>query len=564
MVPQKERELSLESGRLNMNEQAEESGAMIDEKLLEAWKQEQRFFHLRGLARFLIWLVAMVLVDLVVDWQIFFRSRWEAPGTLLLILNIAILAWVLWREWWRHLKPFDSLRVALEVENKHPELRSVLVSFTQFKDFDAEEAQASPALLEAMRLQAISLTRPLDFREVVDFRQLKSLALVSLASIAIFMAIGFEWQEQMGLLFKRMLGEQLEYPTETRILSTTGDMTIKSGDTVTISTKVEGLIPEKGHLFVRFESGEEKSLEKPVAGNVYTWEIPSVSERFSYYVETGDDRSDDFTISVSPTPEITDTSIVLSYPEYLDQNDSTADSLNLSVPQGTRIKWTLKCQPAIRALKVTLGEDELDANVSADGTEAVFEMVAEEPVKYSFQWTEKKYGFEYDDIQHLVRVVPDRVPDIELVEPLGNGVATVDKVLQLVANATDDHQLGEATLLYSINGGEEKRIAMGKLSGTQKEIRYSWPLNEKLTGDEKLKPTDKVTFSIEVSDMAPPLGSHINISTTRRLTILSEEGYLAWFKSELEAQREIIVKARDSERRATTEVSKLKAEEKKE
>jgi hypothetical protein len=281
-------------------------------------------------------------------------------------------------------------------------------------------------------------------------------------------------------------------------------------------------------------------------------------------VETGDDRSYDFTISVSPTPEITDTSIVLSYPEYLDQNDSTADSLNLSVPQGTRIKWTLKCQPAIRALKVTLGEDELDANVSADGTEAVFEMVAEEPVKYSFQWTEKKYGFEYDDIQHLVRVVPDRVPDIELVEPLGNGVATVDKVLQLVANATDDHQLGEATLLYSINGGEEKRIAMGKLSGTQKEIRYSWPLNEKLTGDEKLKPTDKVTFSIEVSDMAPPLGSHINISTTRRLTILSEEGYLAWFKSELEAQREIIVKARDSERRATTEVSKLKAEEKKE
>jgi hypothetical protein len=547
-----------------MNEQAEESGAMIDEKLLEAWKQEQRFFHLRGLARFLIWLVAMVLVDLVVDWQIFFRARWEAPGTLLLILNIAVLAWVLWREWLRHLKPFDSLRVALEVENKHPELRSVLVSFTQFKDFDAEEAQASPALLEAMRLQAISLTRPLDFREVVDFRQLKSLALVSLASIVIFMAIGFEWQEQMGLLFKRMLGEQLEYPTETRILSTTGDMTIKSGDTVTISTKVEGLIPGKGHLFVRFESGEEKSLEKLVAGNVYTWEIPSVSERFSYYVETGDDRSDDFTISVSPTPEITDTSIVLSYPEYLDQNDSTADSFNLSVPQGTRIKWTLKCQPAIRALKVTLGEDELNADISADGTEAVFEMAAEEPVKYSFQWTEKKYGFEYDDIQHLVRVVPDRVPDIELVEPLGNGVATVDKVLQLVANATDDHQLGEATLLYSINGGEEKRIAIGKLSGTQKEIRYSWSLNEKLTGDEKLKPTDKVTFSIEVSDMAPPLGSHINISTTRRLTILSEEGYLAWFKSELEAQREIIVKARDSERRATTEVSKLKAEEKKE
>ena len=458
-----------------MNEQAEESGAMIDEKLLEAWKQEQRFFHLRGLARFLIWLVAMVLVDFVIDWQIFFRSRWEAPGVLLLILNLAILSWVLWREWLRHLKPFDSLRVALEVENKHPELRSVLVSFTQLKDFDAKEAQASPALLEAMRKQAISLTRPLDFREVVDFRQLKSIALVSLASIAIFMAISFEWQEQMGLLFKRMLGENLEYPTETRIVSTTGDKTIKSGDTVTISTRVEGLIPAKGSLIVRFESGEEKSLEKPVDGTNYSWELPSISERLSYYVEIGDDRSDDFTISVSPTPEITGTSILLSYPEYLDQNDSSTDSLNLSVPQGTRIKWRLQCQPAIRALKVTWGEDELDANISVSGTEAVFEVTADQTAKYSFQWTEKKYGFEYDDIQHLVRVVPDRVPDLELLEPLGNGVATVDKVLQLVAKATDDHQLADATLLYSINGGEEKRIAMGKLSGTQKGFVIAGP-----------------------------------------------------------------------------------------
>ncbi|MFP6854985.1 MAG: hypothetical protein VB980_04315, partial [Opitutales bacterium] len=128
-------------------------------------------------------MVAMIRVDLVVDWQIFFRSRWEAPGILLLTLNVLILLWVLRREWFRHLKPFDSLRVALEVEKKHPELRSVLVSFTQFKDFNAKEGQASPALLQAMRNQAISLTRPLDFNEVVDFGQLKRLALVSLTSV---------------------------------------------------------------------------------------------------------------------------------------------------------------------------------------------------------------------------------------------------------------------------------------------------------------------------------------------------------------------------------------------
>ncbi|SVE59361.1 uncharacterized protein METZ01_LOCUS512215, partial [marine metagenome] len=200
-----------------MSKQPTDASAMIEDKLLQAWRQEQRFFHLRGLCRFLIWLVAMVLVDFVVDWQIFFRSRWETPGILLLGLNGLVLLWVLWREWYRHLEPYDALRVALEVEKKHPELRSVLVSFTQFKDFKVDKTQASPELLEAMRKQAITLTRPLDFREVVDFGQLKRLAIVSLASIAFFLAISVQWEDHMRLLFQRLMGENVEYPTETMI-----------------------------------------------------------------------------------------------------------------------------------------------------------------------------------------------------------------------------------------------------------------------------------------------------------------------------------------------------------
>ncbi len=550
-----------------MSKQMEESGASsIDEKLFQAWREEQRFFHLRGLARFLIWVVVMVLVDFVIDWQIFFRSRWETPGVLLLIVNVAVLIWVLQREWLRHLKPFDSLRVALEVENKHPELRSVLVSFTQLQDFDTEKEKASPALLEAMRKQAISLTRPLDFREVVDFGQLKKLVLVSLASIGVFLAISFEWKEHMQLLFKRLLGENLEYPTATTILSVESEKTIKAGSPVEVIVKVKGEIPKKGILFVRSKNDEDwQPLEMPGGTtNSFVREIPEVFETLDYYVKIGDDVSEEFTVAVSPTPEITNARISLTYPDYLDRNDSSEEALNFAVPEGTRIKWTLQCHPPIRALEVTLGEEKLDANVSENGKEAVFEAVAEDTFKYTFHWTEKDHGFEYPDIQRLVRVIPDRIPDVELVEPSSNGVATVEKVLQLVARATDDHQLGEATLLYSINGSEEKRISMEKLSGTQKDIRYRWPLNEKLGEEEKLKPGDKVTFLIEVSDRMPPLGSHINLSATRRLTIMSKEQYLAWFKSELDAQREIIVKARDSEKRATTEVSKLKVEEKKE
>jgi len=114
--------------------QQSEDSLSIEEKLRQAWKQEQRFFHIRGLSRLLIWAIALLLIDLLVDWQIFFRSRLSGPTILLLIVNVGILAWIAWHEWLRFLKRYDPLRVSLEVESKHPELLSVLVSYTLLEE----------------------------------------------------------------------------------------------------------------------------------------------------------------------------------------------------------------------------------------------------------------------------------------------------------------------------------------------------------------------------------------------------------------------------------------------
>ena len=184
----------------------------------------------------------------------------------------------------------------------------------------------------------------------------------------------------------------------------------------------------------------------------------------------------------------------------------------------------------------------------------------------------KENGFEYVDIKNLVRVVPDQLPDVELVEPFRDGKATVNKVLDLKFRATDDHQLGDATLVYSIidsktaapgaenNASLETRVSLGQLSGTQKEHSHRWILNENGT----LTPGFKVYFRIEVADRKPPMGSRFNSSIKRRLDILTDEQYLIWFENELAAQREIIAKARKAEEKATTEIGKLKVEEKKE
>lgn len=550
-------------GEAMSDERTEADASSIEGKLRQAWRQEQRFYHLRGLSRFLIWAVTLVLLDFAIDTQILFPARISgAPQQILAFAGAAILFWVLWRDWFRYLKPYDPVRVSLEVEGKHPELRSVLVSFIQFRDKDADAVQASPALLEAMRNQAFSLTRPLDFREVVDFRQLRNLFLVATAFVLTFGAVSYNWSDHVRSLFLRMTGNEAPYPTNTAVVSVTGNLTVKAGNPAKIRVKVSGIIPDEGELLVRPESGggwQELVLSRDKDAFVHT--LSAVTEKLTYYAKVGDAVSEQFEITVSPRPQVETARITLAYPEYLGKDgadEASGESLNLSVLAGTSVKWELKCSPPLRTLTVESdAREDFNATLDETGTVATFEMEANATFKYSFRWIEKEHGFEYDDLQRVVRVTPDRIPEVKLVEPAADGVATPNMVVNLLARATDDHSLNQAILVYSVSG-EEKRLVLGDLGVTSKNIRHDWKLSDDLP---ELKPGDVLTFAIEVSDNLPPLGSHINVSATRKLAILSQEDYLNWFEQQYDAQVEAIVKARDLEKKARAEVSKLKAEE---
>ena len=151
----------------------------IEQQLRDTWKSERRFCHLRGVCRCVIWLGLLLLLGLIVDWGLLFKTRLPAAFSVLLgIGGLATMAWVLWRDWIRHLRPYNAKRVAVEVEGNHPELMSSLVSYTEL-DAMASQSQASPELLEAMRDFAVRKSRQLKFSDIIDFSQLKMLAAYS-------------------------------------------------------------------------------------------------------------------------------------------------------------------------------------------------------------------------------------------------------------------------------------------------------------------------------------------------------------------------------------------------
>ena len=136
---------------------AEGHDISIEKQLKQAHQQERRWYNIRGISRVIVWLIALLAVDFIIDWGLFAKTGMSGGiGIFLLLVNLGVLGWVLWHEWLRHIKSYDAVTTALDVEKRHPGLTSLLVSYMQLKDGpSSDQENVSQDLINAMRDQAI-------------------------------------------------------------------------------------------------------------------------------------------------------------------------------------------------------------------------------------------------------------------------------------------------------------------------------------------------------------------------------------------------------------------------
>ena len=547
---------------------AQASESSIEDKLFRAWQEQRRYIHLRGAGRLLVWLLALLLADFVIDWFILRGKAGGGFGLLLLLVNIAVLAWVAWHEWLRHLKPYDPLITALDVESRHPQLTSLLVSYTQLKGQADGQPNVSAELVGAMREQAVELAKPVNFREIVDFGQLRNLFFVMGGVVLFFLVISINWRGHFGTLFQRLAGVDAEYPTETQVTGGSGDLVVRFGDPATVSaTAAAGVIPEAGQVFTRPAGDGDASwkalpLKKDDSGAGYSRQLEDLTADLEYYVRVGDDDGEIYTIDVIPSPRVVGSKIKLDYPSYMAREPGETDQLTFEAPEGTSLTWTLGCEPAVENLEVITGHgEEVEVELADGGHSARFSMVAGRPINYTFRWTEagSGKGFQYGDVQHSVRIISDALPEVELLKPGTDNLATVKKKVQLHVRAADDNGLGEASLVYIVDGSAETRKPIHDFRGAASgEFELTWEIAEDIP---ELKPGMQIVYSVEVRDLYPVESAHLRRSVNRKISIVDPERYLQWYRSELAAQQDEIKKARQAEVAASTQVKQLREQE---
>lgn len=556
----------------------------IDDKLKEAWSKEQSFINTRGIFRSLIWIISLIITSFIIDILIWKGiGDGNSHGLWLSIINLIVIGIILKKEWLDHRKKYDPVRTALQVESKNPGLSSILITYTELS-LDSSKTNTSPEIIEAIKEKANEKTESIDFQEIVSWGQIKKILIVCGSIILLFAGMSIKWNQQVGILFQRLAGVDTNYPTETniekiliddQIINIGESFKVKSGGSLNIKIITSGVTVSSAQLYSRIKGTEEwnsnpyqmDAMSNDKLNYERRWE--DITEDQEFYVKANDDKSQPFEIQVIKQPSYT-YQVERVFPSYINQKPETLEELNMDAPQGTELKWTITSSSKVKAMEVRIGEEEkLNAEISDDGKTITFSKKADKAFNYSFLWTEGQSGkdFQYVDVQNSIKVIEDTLPEIQLISPSSDGLATTKKNLNLNFKGTDDYGLGKAHLIYSVKRDEAK--SDGESEIVRKEIHnfegnssgshtFSWKVADDI---DELKAGDQISYQVEVQDLFPGEKKHIRQSATRKISIVTPERYLQWYRSELASQQDEIKRARDSEETASTEVKQLKQQE---
>ena len=509
------------------NQTAGDPGAALDRRLRRLWRDRTALLTLRGLCWLLAAASVLVLVDLLLDWLL------DLPGSLrvgLAVLNLALLGYLLHARLWRHLARYDDSALALRVERAWPDLKGLLISCVQFRHEQSAPPGVSVALMKSAGRQAAIRAETIDFRGLRRVSHMSRMAtLAALAVLALGLAAA--WRPEFFVVFAgRMIDPMSDaaYPTRTSIEVLSGDVVVRFSKPVTLEARAGGEIPGQGQLFLRLGGGRWESVALAAEdGAAFRYVLPRATQDSEYYFHLGDAVSPRHRVHVERPPQLVEGRVHLGYPPYTHLQPQEVATLNVKVPEGTRLAWRLHLDRPVQSAELRVeGDEPVSMHLSADGCEAAAQLPAEASRSYLVTLHWKLQDRVYTEIspKHYVQVVPDSDPRVGMLRPAEDVQATLKKTVTISYWAEDDYGLADATIIYSINDGGELRYPLGRLEGCSVQREFHWPITEQLKG---LREGDIVTLAIEVHDGRPATPG-VGRSMSRRIQFVSPSDYLAY------------------------------------
>src|SRR5687767_3008917 len=475
----------------------------MHEELRSVIRDVRRRWRLRLALRGLTWVIGATAVVLLIA-SIGMERLGFTPQSILVsrviayvaILSVAILFLV------RPLvRRVSDQRVALYLEEHEPTLDAAVVSAVEQGDARPVRAAQSDALTKGVVASALARLRAVERGRRVEQRELQRGSAILGALVIVVLALilaGPAYLRHGALaLFGPWRSAEAAVPYTVQVAP--GDTTIPRGGDLEVHARLGGFEAEEVTLVATRGTGNPERIAMPRGADSAQFSIRlfDLDHQTEYYIEAGPVRSPVFRIAVADLPFVKQIDLEYRYPEYTRlAPQRVADGGDIAAIRATRVMVAITPTIATTAGRLVLdGKDTIPLAV-ADSGRLQGAITVSRSGFYKGELADAAGRYVPASLDYAIDMLTDGAPSVSITKPgRDSKVSSLEEVF-IEARAEDDFGVQRLELVYSVNGGEEKKVSLHGGRGL-KEVSAGHTLYlEEMT----LAPGDLISYFARATD----------------------------------------------------------------
>ena len=466
-------------------------------------------------------LTSLLFLDLLADLDIQTRS--------LLLFSIITLTAVLtiWSLFSLITKWKNDETLALEIERKNKDFDSRLISSIQFAKRQAAFPENAPiSMIHNMILETKDASKKFNFLKIVNPKALTRATLIFFVIIITSGIWVYSEKDNIPILVKRALGEQIEIPRDTTIIEEPNISRVGIGDNIQMTFKVKSKKNSelKANLNIEYNSGRnvkvslERTEKEP---DTYTGTIEDVPESFSFDAQIDDAKTKTLTVTAIERPTIKNISATQVYPEFTKQSPTNHVPGDFTFFPGSEVTINIESSKELNSgnLKFLGLDNQMPLSINeANKKEGVakIKIPSQSLSGFSVSLTDSDEMDSKNNAIYKISLLTDLPPEIRITYPKRSEELVTRKATLLIKyEAIDRFGVNSINLKYKREENEIVTIPLMKEESSMKQISdsYEWNLGSLKTG---LSEGDQIEYWLEASDQNI-LG--LNISSSEKLSL---------------------------------------------
>ena len=401
------------------------------------------------------------------------RAGWYFERAVPLLIFVACVGAI--AGCWFAYRSARALRyVARYIESTYPELNTSLLA--------AIDQRPDPATGRFGFLQDRVITDVLghayrkNWMRLVPVGHLVAVHLLNLiafgAMVGLILIVAASFQPNELTEAARVRAEIIAMSGEFDVTIEPGTTEIERGTSLLVMARFKGPLPPDATLTVtRSDAPAEqyamaKSLEDPIFGA----RIPDVKQPLFYRVEFADDRTDEFQVLVFEYPKLERADARLRFPNYTSLEDRLVQDIRtVSAVEGTTLTLICNLNKPVASAELVDKEDNRTPLAASDEDPRRYEVELEmnETRRLTLHLVDPDGRANKQPPEFVLNVLPNRPPDLKLVQPSRDMQVSPIEEVELKANAWDDYGLSRMGLSFMLAANTEEVVLEESVAGKQ-------------------------------------------------------------------------------------------------